>query len=53
VGTSGWSYQHWQACFYTGVERKDWLNFYVRLGLAADAGEEWRIAVKICRSLPY
>ncbi len=28
IGTSGWSYQHWQDCFYTGVARKDWLKFY-------------------------
>jgi uncharacterized protein YecE (DUF72 family) len=28
IGTSGWSYQHWQECFYTGVARKDWLKFY-------------------------
>jgi uncharacterized protein YecE (DUF72 family) len=29
IGTSGWSYQHWQDCFYTGVvTRKDWLRFY-------------------------
>ena len=28
IGTSGWSYQHWQDCFYTGVVRKDWLKFY-------------------------
>ncbi|MCK9636510.1 MAG: DUF72 domain-containing protein [Methylobacter tundripaludum] len=28
IGTSGWSYQHWHDCFYTGVARKDWLKFY-------------------------
>jgi uncharacterized protein YecE (DUF72 family) len=28
IGTSGWSYQHWQDCFYTGAARKDWLKFY-------------------------
>ncbi|MFZ2170923.1 MAG: DUF72 domain-containing protein [Methylococcaceae bacterium] len=28
IGTSGWSYQHWQNCFYTGAARKDWLKFY-------------------------
>ncbi|MFZ2406656.1 MAG: hypothetical protein WAW41_16100, partial [Methylobacter sp.] len=28
IGTSGWSYPHWQDCFYTGVARKDWLKFY-------------------------
>ncbi|MDD5412556.1 MAG: DUF72 domain-containing protein, partial [Methylobacter sp.] len=28
IGTSGWSYQHWQDRFYTGVSQKDWLKFY-------------------------
>ncbi|MGR9014315.1 MAG: DUF72 domain-containing protein [Gammaproteobacteria bacterium] len=28
IGTSGWSYQHWQERFYNGVSRKDWLKFY-------------------------
>lgn len=28
IGTSGWSYPNWQASFYTGVARKDWLKFY-------------------------
>ncbi|MGR9116280.1 MAG: DUF72 domain-containing protein [Gammaproteobacteria bacterium] len=28
IGTSGWSYQHWRDCFYSGVARKDWLKFY-------------------------
>lgn len=28
IGTSGWSYLHWQDRFYTGVPQKDWLRFY-------------------------
>ncbi|MGZ8237565.1 MAG: DUF72 domain-containing protein [Methylobacter sp.] len=28
LGTSGWSYRHWQERFYIGVKRKDWLKFY-------------------------
>jgi len=28
IGTSGWSYQHWQDRFYTGVAQKNWLKFY-------------------------
>ncbi len=28
IGTSGWSYQHWQDRFYTGVAQKNWLRFY-------------------------
>lgn len=28
IGTSGWSYRHWQDCFYRGTARKDWLKFY-------------------------
>lgn len=28
IGTSGWSYAHWQHGFYTGVPRRDWLGFY-------------------------
>lgn len=30
IGTSGWSYQHWQHTFYSGIPRKDWLKFYAR-----------------------
>lgn len=30
IGTSGWSYRHWQGCFYNGVSRNDWLGFYAR-----------------------
>lgn len=28
IGTSGWSYQHWQNCFYSGIAQKNWLKFY-------------------------
>ena len=28
IGTSGWSYHHWRECFYAGIARKDWLEFY-------------------------
>jgi uncharacterized protein YecE (DUF72 family) len=28
IGTSGWSYPHWQERFYIGVAQKDWLKFY-------------------------
>ncbi|MBL6986491.1 MAG: DUF72 domain-containing protein [Methylobacter sp.] len=28
IGTSGWSYQHWQERFYNGVPQKDRLKFY-------------------------
>ncbi|SHH21792.1 DUF72 domain-containing protein [Thermosipho atlanticus] len=29
IGTSGWSYDHWQKIFYPeGLERSKWLNFY-------------------------
>lgn len=28
IGTSGWSYRHWQDSFYRGTARKDWLKFY-------------------------
>lgn len=31
VGTSGWSYQHWQGIFYPPeLEREEWLAFYAR-----------------------
>ncbi|MCB1745422.1 MAG: DUF72 domain-containing protein [Gammaproteobacteria bacterium] len=28
IGTSGWSYPDWQADFYAGVKRADWLAWY-------------------------
>jgi uncharacterized protein YecE (DUF72 family) len=28
IGTSGWSYQHWQDCFYSGTVQKNRLKFY-------------------------
>ncbi len=28
IGTSGWSYPHWQDRFYSGVAQKGWLKFY-------------------------
>jgi uncharacterized protein YecE (DUF72 family) len=28
IGTSGWSYEHWQERFYIGTAKKDWLKFY-------------------------
>ncbi|MGZ4960141.1 MAG: DUF72 domain-containing protein [Methylomonas sp.] len=30
IGTSGWSYRHWQDCFYGGIPRRDWLMFYAQ-----------------------
>ncbi len=31
IGTSGWSYEHWQGVFYPdGLKSKDWLSFYVQ-----------------------
>jgi len=30
IGTSGWSYKHWQDTFYNDIPRKDWLAFYAR-----------------------
>jgi len=30
IGTSGWSYKHWQDSFYHGIRKKDWLPFYAR-----------------------
>ncbi len=28
VGTSGWNYDHWKDCFFSGVRRQEWLQFY-------------------------
>lgn len=28
IGTSGWSYKHWENLFYTGIAQKNWLKFY-------------------------
>ncbi len=31
IGTSGWSYDHWQGVFYPDdLKRKDWLSFYTQ-----------------------
>ena len=31
IGTSGWSYKHWQGIFYPeGLKSKDWLSFYTK-----------------------
>ena len=31
IGTSGWSYKHWQGVFYPeGLKSKDWLSFYTK-----------------------
>ncbi len=28
IGTSGWSYPHWQHNFYQGIAKKQWLSYY-------------------------
>jgi uncharacterized protein YecE (DUF72 family) len=31
IGTSGWSYAHWQGAFYPqGLPAKEWLSYYAR-----------------------
>lgn len=30
IGTSGWNYQGWKDCFYQGVLKKNWLEFYAQ-----------------------
>jgi len=44
IGTSGWSYPHWQERLYSGVARKDWLKFYAeRLYMAEVNGTFYRL----------
>lgn len=44
IGISGWSYQHWQDCFYTGVTRKDRLKCYAERFSAVEVnGTSYRL----------